>query len=59
MKIKLKKDIFMSKFGVVFPKDVEMDTVVYSHKRMIIHPTIKGVLTNLPKKSKYILVVSK
>ena len=56
MKIILKENLYMSKFGVTFPKDVECTVITYSNVKMIQHPTKEGILTNLPKKNKYEIV---
>lgn len=53
MKIELKEDIYMAKFGIVFPKNVEISTVTYDHKVFMQHPFKEGLLGNLPSKNKY------
>jgi len=61
MKIILKKDLYLSKLDVTFPKDVVLETVTYNHIVNIIHPTEEGIITPLKKHShteyepKYIL----
>lgn len=49
MTIILKEPISMAKFGVVFPANVEIKTIVYSHVRFMQHPTKEGVLGSMPK----------
>ena len=59
MKVILKEPLYMAKFGVIFPKDVEMSVIVYDNVYLIQHPTREGILTKLPKsKSKYVLLNS-
>ena len=59
MKVILKEPLYMAKFGVIFPKDVEMNVIVYDNVYLIQHPTREGILTKPPKsKSKYVLLNS-
>ena len=59
MKVILKEPLYMAKFGVIFPKDVEMNVIVYDNVYLIQHPTREGILTKLPKsKNKYVLLNS-
>ena len=59
MKVILKEPLYMAKFGIIFPKDVEMNVIVYDNVYLIQHPTREGILTKLPKsKSKYVLLNS-
>ena len=59
MKVILKEPLYMAKFGVIFPKDVEMNVIAYDNVYLIQHPTREGILTKLPKsKSKYVLLNS-
>ena len=45
MKVILKEPLYMAKFGVIFPKDVEMNVIVYDNVYLIQHPTREGILT--------------
>ena len=59
MKVILKEPLYMAKFGVIFPKDVEMNVIAYDNVQLIQHPTRGSILTKLPKsKNKYILLHS-
>ena len=59
MKVILKEPLYMAKFGVIFPKDVEMNVIIYDNVYLIQHPTREGILTKLLKsKSKYVLLNS-
>jgi hypothetical protein len=55
MKVALKKDLYISKLGVVFPKDISTDVITYKSIKMLVHPLNKGILTNLPKHNYTIL----
>ncbi len=48
----LKKPIYLSKLGIVFPNNVEMAVIVYNGVKFIQHPTIEGVVTELPNNLK-------
>ena len=55
MKVTLKKDHVSSKFGITFPKRVELNHFVYSGKHHVEHPTRKGVLLQV-KSTDFIFV---
>jgi len=53
MKVKLKKSIFISRWNVTFPKDVELNTYILQGVVMVEHPTRKGLYCQ--PKSKHII----